>query len=186
MQQTDSPAISRHNILWKVIFVFLGIVVLLAALAYLYFQKPEVISFQTNIRQNDAIENQLTNAQIQVITGIPEQPIYGLKTADQAILQSADYSRSFLVIAFFGLGSSDQDEITNVWQRNGDIWVQAKFVNPPENSEKVSPYQIIQIDKSRLSQFGDISFRLLDSEKMDKAKIMQTIMPEAGDTKSGT
>jgi hypothetical protein len=186
MQQMDTVAFNWLSLIKKLLFVLLGALIIAAAIAYVYYQNATAISFETRVKQYDAIENQVPNSQIQVITSVPEQPVYGLKTADQTILQTADYSKSFLVIAFFGLGSSDQDEITNIWQRNGDIWVQAKFVNPPENSEKVSPYQIIKVDKAELTQFGDISFRLLDSEKLDKGKIRQTITPKTGYTDSGT
>ena len=166
---------ARSMVLRKILFILLGIVIVALALVYVYYQNSTPLTFQTASKQGQATENQIGSPQIVVVTEIPAQPVYGIRTADQEILRDTDYSKYFLVIALFGFGSSEQDEVTKLWQHDHDFWVQATFATPPDNSEKVSPYQIIKITRSELTHFGSISFRLLDDQKMDKAKAEQTI-----------
>lgn len=168
----------RHITLKPVILSLLALVIILAVLPLVgYHASAKELTIENVDNQPGLTESQSSSPQIQVITSLPSVPISSISTEDRLLVQEVDYSRYFVIIAFFGPGSSYQDRILNIWQFKSVIWVRSDISTNEDKASTVSYYQIVKINKSQMTGYGEILFRLLNGFE-EKARIVQQIFGE--------
>jgi len=101
---------------------------------------------------------------------------------DKNILDAFDYSQYFAVITFNGWRGGIGDppfSITRIWQKANVVYILAHFddftITKTYNELNNSQYQITKINKTNLSQTGEITFRLLDESGKERAVATATI-----------
>jgi hypothetical protein len=164
----------KNRSLMILITVLLLIIVLVVVPAATYEVKAANLVFETVGKQTAYAGNQDSSAKIQVLTDPSSASNLDILPSDRYLVQSVDYSQYFVLAISYGFGSSDQNDIVKVAQFRDTILVKSNFPTPPTDIDKTSPYQIIKIQTAQISQFGDITFRLVNDVFVDKAKANQT------------
>ena len=102
---------------------------------------------------------------------------------DKNVLDAFDYSQYFAVITFNGWRGGIGDppfSIKRIWQQANVVYILAHFddftITKTYNELNNSQYQIIKINKTNLSQTGEITFQLLDETGTERAVVTATIM----------
>jgi hypothetical protein len=169
---------SKDRLLMISITLLLLVIVLVALPAATYKVKAADLAFDTISKQTAYVGNEDASARIQVITSPSSSPSnLDLLPSDQSLIQSVDYSQYFVLAVFYGYGSSEQNDIIKIAQFKDIVWVESGFPTPPSEANKVSPYQIVEIKTGQMSQFGELTFRLVNDVFVDKAKASQTFTP---------
>jgi hypothetical protein len=159
------------------IALLLLVIVLVALPAATYEVKAANLVFETIGKQMTYLGSEDANAKVQVLTDSSSSSSLNILPSDQSLIQSVDYSQYFVLAISFGYGSSDQNDVIKTAQFKDIIWVKSNFPTPPSEANKTSPYQIIKIRTDQLSQFGEITFRLVNDVLVDKAKTAQNFTP---------
>jgi hypothetical protein len=158
--------------------VFLSLVALLLIVVVLpltdYRADARELTIETISNQPELTESQDSSPRIQVIAEQPNIPVAGISTEDQTLIGAVDYSRYFVVIAYFGAGSLAQDKILNVYQFKSVIWVRSQISTADNETGTISRYQAVKIDKTQMLGYGEILFRLLNGFE-EKARTEQQI-----------
>lgn len=101
---------------------------------------------------------------------------------DKNVLDAFDYSRYFAVITFNGWRGGIGDtpfSIKRIWQKANVVYILAHFddftITKTYNELNNSQYQITKINKTNLSQTGEITFQLLDESGKERAVATATI-----------
>lgn len=99
----------------------------------------------------------------------PYDPERGEKT-----INDIDFSDNFLIFVSMGFQSNTGPKITveNIWQDQGVIYVEADFditMGKTVQSLYSEPTAIIQVSKGNMTQFGEITFILLDQLGNERA-----------------
>jgi len=137
-----------------------------------------------------------SDAQIRVVTNGTEYTpwVYDIKQAETADgkpisgidpieaeseIKALDSQKEFVLILYQGWRGYSYlgIYIMGMWQDADVIYVQAYFVEPGKTVAPLSsaPLQVIKVDKMDMTQFGDITFVLLDKEGEEKARTVATI-----------
>lgn len=160
----------KKRIIWLAALAVILFIVPLGA----YAGDPVEIAFET-ISQSPGYGTAYgQNPMLKIITAPPPNPIFGLSPEDQAEVESADYSSHFVIVAFWGSSGSSQAHISNIYQYKEAAWVLADIPTISDESGGLAPYQIVRIEKSQMSDYGNITFRLLKDFE-EKAKAVQNI-----------
>jgi hypothetical protein len=120
------------------------------------------LTFDTLSKQSDFSDSQDGTIRMQILSSKPTFPVTGVSLADQTMLETVDYDKYLVVVAFFGYGAMLQEGITNVWEFRDVIWIRSLYSTASEDATvKYYPYQIIKLEKTQMQRFGNITFRLL-------------------------
>ena len=165
---------SGHWLVLSISLVLLVVVIVVLPAATYQFKAKE-LKFETMSWQPTYTTNTVAYTALQVLTGPPSQPP-DINPDDQSQLQTADYSRYFVVVIFFGYGGSSQSQVTKIAQFKDVVWLKSEFPTPPEG-DKVSPYQLVKIEKSQMRPQAMVTFRLVNEVFVDKAKATQSNFP---------
>jgi hypothetical protein len=103
-----------------------------------------------------------------IITEIPSE--------GQLELNGVDYSNNFILFVFTGkydFGYTPGFEVTQIWQADNIIYIQANF--PRWTSITVIPgfyygNDVIKVSKDNMSQFGEITLILLDQDGKERVR----------------
>jgi hypothetical protein len=97
-------------------------------------------------------------------------------TEDKNMLDAIDYSQYFAVITFNGWRGGIGDtpfSVNRIWEKNNFVYILAHFddftITKTYNELNNSQYQITKINKTNLSQTGEITFQLLDETGKERA-----------------
>jgi len=92
----------------------------------------------------------------------------------QTKLKTVDYSRDFILFAFMGFQSltGPTIEVTQIWQIDNTIYIEALFDQggPTYAPGWSSPSHIVKVSKDNMTQFGEITFILLDQDGEERAR----------------
>lgn len=94
-------------------------------------------------------------------------------------LADIDFSQCFILFAFMGFQSSTGPKImvTQIWQIDNNIYVEALFDQggPTQQPSWSSPADIVKVSKDNMTQYGEITFILLDQEGEERARTVGEI-----------
>jgi hypothetical protein len=125
------------------------------------------------------------NPEIIIITSEPLTHILGISPHDispnvgsESIIKEVDYSKFIVLIAFHGTTYPEsvlEDRgigITRILQDGNNVYIQARFQLPQSTVSPgiIYPYHIIKVNKERMTQFGKLTFILLDQLGKERAK----------------
>ncbi len=158
-----------------VISLILLVVVILVLPAATYEFKAKELKFETISWQPTYTTNTVAYTALQILSAPPTQPP-DITSEDQNQLQSVDYSTYFVALIFFGYGGSSQSQVTKIAQFKDVVWLKSEFPTPPEG-DKVSPYQLVKIEKSQMKPQATATFRLVNEVFVDKAKATESNFP---------
>ena len=103
----------------------------------------------------------------------------GTHYKNEEILDTVDFSRYFVILAFMGFQSvtGPTIEIQQIWQVENIIYVEALFdkAGPTYQPAWSSPYDVIKVSKEDMIQFGEITFVLLDQDGEERARTVYEI-----------
>lgn len=94
---------------------------------------------------------------------------------------SVDFSRYFVLMALMGdMGSTGYGiRVKKIWQNEKTIYIKADFIFPEPDSlvltMRTSPKHIVKVNKEKMPEFGEITFRLIDKFGKEWANIVQDI-----------
>jgi len=92
----------------------------------------------------------------------------------QTKLDVVDFSKDFILFAFMGYQgvTGPTIEITKIWQINNTIYVEAYFDKggPTYQPASSSPVNIVKVSKENMTQFGEITFILIDQYGEERAR----------------
>jgi hypothetical protein len=123
-------------------------------------------------------------AQIQAIDNAQIEPAEVLEWVypdDKAKILAVDYTKYFVLMIFNGYrgGISSYLKIWRVWQGVDSVFVLVHFndIQPSATSLPAynSQYQVVQISRTQITQFGAIAFKLLDEAGRERATSIETI-----------
>jgi hypothetical protein len=137
---------------------------------------PGVILEFENFPIYGNLKDQNIPSQIHVMVNI-ESPlpdvIKDITMESQAKLSTLDFSRYFILFVFMGFQSvtGPYIKVKQIWQVKDTIWVQADFNpdGPTYLPTYSSPFQDVKVNKENITQFGEITFRLLDLSGKERA-----------------
>jgi hypothetical protein len=88
-------------------------------------------------------------------------------------LKSIDFTKYFVVFISRGPGYSNEIvKVINIKNEGGTVIVTAGFYTIPSQSvtgELISPAQAIKVSKSKLDDFEQLTFKLVDTEGLERA-----------------
>jgi hypothetical protein len=101
-------------------------------------------------------------------------------TADSmANLMAFDFSRYFIVFVFMGFQPVQGPSITieRIWQIQDIIYVRANFDpdGPTYQPLWTAPAQIVKVSKDNMTQYGQITFKLMDQYGVERATTVQIV-----------
>jgi hypothetical protein len=153
----------------------LSLLVILVVLPLMtYDAEAKELTLDTISRETDYSGSQDSNPRIQILSSRPAMDIAGVTPEDSSLIQSVDYSRYFVMIAFFGYGSSSSSSVLDIWQYKSVFWVKSNISKDEKQPTEISPYQVIKIDKAEMVRYGKITFRFLNQFE-EKSKTIQVI-----------
>ena len=112
--------ISKKRFLTLIILTLFGILISGCA--------PKDISFETIAKQVRVVQDHDKSLQLQAITNVAASHIAGLAPDDEAKLQAIDYSKYWALMVVYGSGAGDGDNINNISQQGGVIYVRAELL----------------------------------------------------------
>ena len=120
--------------------------------------------------------------QIHVISSIdsplPDVVLY-VSPETQAELDALDFSQYFILCAFMGSQAftGPTIEITQIWQTDNVIYIDANFNKggPTYQPGWSSPKHIVKVSKENMTQFGEITFILLNQDGKERANAVYEI-----------
>jgi hypothetical protein len=90
-----------------------------------------------------------------------------------------DYSHYFILYAFMGMQAvtGPDIEVVQIWQTDNIIYVEAYFdqAGPTYLESWSFPVDIVKVNKDNMTQFGEITFILLDQEGKERARAVYII-----------
>jgi hypothetical protein len=104
---------------------------------------------------------------------------YDNKIPREEILDTIDFSRYFILLAFMGSQpvTGPNIEVKQIWQTDNIIYVEAYFdpAGPAFMDSLSSPYDVVKVSKDNMPQFGEITFILLDQNGEERARAVYDI-----------
>ena len=120
--------------------------------------------------------------QIRVMTSIDSQlpnVIDYITLESQPELNAVDFSRHLLLFAFMGFQgvTGPTIKVTQIWQIDNTIYVEAFFNQggPKYQPTHSSPADVVRVSKDNMTQFGEITFILLDQFGEERASAVYNI-----------
>ena len=138
------------------------------------------LSIPLNMEEEDILD------QLHVMTGndspVPDV-IAEIPEESKPELDGIDYANNFILFVFTGkhnFGSSPSTNVTQIWQNDNIIYIQANF--PKQTSMTVIPgfyygNYTLSVSKDNMSQFGEIKLILLDQDGNQRATTIAEILP---------
>jgi hypothetical protein len=158
----------------SVFFLFLFIFGLASACANNSLKFESIKLFYGDIQQQDTMVFVVSNKDSRLPESIDQQ--YW-----RQVIDSVDFSKYIILFIFRGrITTGSVFNVTNVKENTNSIIITAKFLWPDTytaSDEIVSPVEVIKIDKSRMHGFGQLTFKLLDTQGKERARVISEISP---------
>jgi hypothetical protein len=94
-------------------------------------------------------------------------------------LEDVDFSQYFILFTFMGFhyNTGPKIKVTQIWQINDTVYVEAFFDQggPTYQPMYSSPCDIVKVSKKNMTQFGEITFILLDQEGAERTRTVYNI-----------
>jgi hypothetical protein len=120
--------------------------------------------------------------QVYVMTSKDSPPPPVIAFEDEEYLpevEDVDFSQYFILFTFMGLQSvtGPTIKVTQIWQIDNDIFIEAFFDQggPTYQPAWSSPCDIVKVSKENMTQFGEITFILLDQYGEERARAVYSI-----------
>jgi hypothetical protein len=109
---------------------------------------------------------------------LPDEVLY-VSPDTKSELDAFDFSQYFILFAFMGSQSltGPTIKVTQIWQIDNTIYVEALFDQggPTYQPMYSSPVYIVKVSKNNMTQFGEITFILLDQEGAERTRTVYNI-----------
>jgi len=94
--------------------------------------------------------------------------------AAKTMLDAVDYSRYFILFTFMGSQpfAGPKIEVERIWQVENVIYVEANFDKggPTYQPTITLPFDTVKVSKDNMTQYGEITFILLDQDGEERAR----------------
>jgi hypothetical protein len=181
----------RRNLAeYALLVFFLSVLLLLPGCDFVREQVASIkmprgtdLDFETIMFEGQHTSLNIDPGRIEVIVNDQLPPDVWITPEISSKIQAVDFSRNFVLVAMMGdMGSPGyRINVKRIWQKENTIYVKADFSGPKVGNlvapVMTSPKQIVKVSKEKMTNFGEITFRLWDKFGREWATASKAIPP---------